>query len=251
MDILLGKPEENFENGSHWVKEAKQQGSSLVLFPELWLTGYDLENATRHASEINSGWFLRLSDMARKNHIGLGGSILEKDGDRIYNTFSLFDFEGNLIAKYRKIHLFRLMDEDRWLTAGEGLCMAESEWGKVGISICYDLRFPEMFRKYAVDGAKVFFISAEWPETRIEHWRTLLKARAIEDQVYVVACNRIGESKGEIFGGHSAIIDPWGNVLVEAGDCESLITTQIDLEEVSDIRKLRHFISDRRNDIYG
>ncbi len=250
MLVQLGEPEANFERVRAWTAEAARRGSDLVLFPELWSTGYDLEHWARHASPPGEGMFARLAALAREHHIALGGSVLEARDGRAYNAFALFDNQGGLTATYRKVHLFRLMDEEKWLAPGERLELVEADWGLTGLGICYDLRFPEMFRHYALRGARLMLVPAEWPSRRAYHWQTLLRARAIENQVFVAGCNRVGESKGETFGGGSAVIDPWGEVVVEGGSGEALLTAEIDLAQVDAVRQRIPVFEDRRPDVY-
>ena len=250
MHIHLGEPEKNFVRVRAWTAEAARRGSALALFPELWPTGYDLENWPRHASPLGEGMFARLSGLAAEHRIAIGGSVLEARDGRAYNSFALFDASGQLAAAYRKAHLFRLMDEEKWLAPGDRLELVETEWGMTGLGICYDLRFPELFRKYALGGARLMLLPAEWPSRRADHWRTLLRARAIENQMFVAGCNRVGESKGEHFGGASAIIDPWGEAVVEGGATEGLLTAEIDLDLVDDVRERIKVFQDRRPEIY-
>lgn len=252
MDVLLGKPDENYARMSAWVAEASRLGSDLILFPELWSTGYDLENWGKYATPVEDGLFGRLRGLAKQHHISLGGSLLERRGDQAFNTFVLIGSDGNLLGLYRKVHLFRLMDEEKWLAAGDELVVAEAVWGRTGLGICYDLRFPEMFRYYGLRGAELILIPAEWPSRRIQHWSTLLRARAIENQVFIAAVNRVGESKGEVFGGHSALINPWGEALAEGNEVdEALLTAEIDLKEVDRVRQHIPVFGDRRADVYG
>jgi omega-amidase len=251
ITIDFGHPNVNEEKIVEFTAEAARQGSDLILFPELWSTGYDLENSGKHAIELNNGIFLRCSSLALKYHIHLGGSLLERRGSNVYNTFVLFNPIGSILGTYRKIHLFRPMDEDKWLCAGDELVIADAAWGRAGLSICYDLRFPEVFRNFALNDATMALIPAEWPADRIEHWRTLLRARAIENQIFVVATNRTGNSPTEKFGGFSAIIDPWGNTVLEANQDEGLFSDVIDLDDIPRIRKRIPIIKDRRPDIYG
>ena len=250
MHVHLGEPEKNFERVREWTAEAARRGSALVLFPELWSTGYDLENWPKHAAPLGEGMFARLSALAKEHRIALGGSVLEARDGKAYNSFALFDAEGQLTAAYRKAHLFRLMDEEKWLAPGDKLELVETEWGMTGLGICYDLRFPEMFRKYALGGARLILLPAEWPSRRAYHWQTLVRARAIENQMFVAACNRVGESKGEHFGGGSAVIDPWGEAVVEGGSSETLLTAEIDLDKVDEVRQRIPVFKDRRADIY-
>jgi predicted amidohydrolase len=250
MDIALGKPAENFERAREWTAAAAQNGSALVAFPELWSTGYDLENWRAHAAKLGAGLFGQLSDLAAEFKISIAGSILEEKDDKCYNTLTLFDAAGNLTAVYRKIHLFRLMSEDQWLAPGEATTLTETAWGPTGLGICYDLRFAEIFRKYAIHGAQIVILPAEWPSRRAYHWQTLIRARAIENQMYMVAINRVGESKGEHFGGQSAVIDPWGEVVAEGGSDPALIHAEIDLAKVAEVRRKIPVFADRRPDVY-
>src|SRR5258705_6779169 len=133
MDVTLGEPEVNFERVRGWTAEAARRGSDLVLFPELWSTGYDLEHWEQYAAPPGEGMFVRLAALAREHHIALGGSVLERRNGRAYNAFALFDASGELSATYRKLHLFRLMDEEKWLAPGERLELVETEWGLTGL----------------------------------------------------------------------------------------------------------------------
>jgi omega-amidase len=250
MRIEVGKPEVNLERMADWTAEAGRRGSALVLFPELCSTGYDLENCARYAASPGRGVFQSLASLARERHIAIGGSILEACEGRVYNCFALFNAEGQLAATYRKAHLFRLMQEDKWLEPGNRLETVETDWGRTGLAICYDLRFPEMFRRYALAGARFILLSAEWPSRRARHWDILLRARAIENQMFIAACNCVGELHGEHFGGGSAIIDPWGDALVAGDDSEGLLTAELDLDKIDQVRDRINVFADRRPDLY-
>jgi len=250
MHLHLGQPERNFERVREWTAEAARRGSDVVLFPELWSTAYDLERWPAHAAPLGQGMFARLAALARQHHLAIAGSILEARDGQAYNTLVWYDAQGNLIGTYRKVHLVPMLDEHKWLAAGDQLELVETEWGLAGLGICYDLRFPEMWRKYALAGARLMFLPAEWPSKRAAHWHTLLRARAIENQFFVAACNRAGESKGEHFGGGSAVINPWGEAVVEAGSGEILLTAEIDLDLADDVRARVPVFKDRRPDVY-
>lgn len=251
MDIALGQPDVNLERVREWTREAARRGSALALFPELWSTSYADEHLARLADPLGEGLFAQLSELARGERIAIGGSVLERRDGRLYNTFALYGGDGSLQAVYRKVHLFRLMGEDRWLAPGDRLELVETEWGMTGLGICYDLRFPEMFRRYALAGARLILLPAEWPAARAYHWQTLLRARAIENQTFVAACNRVGLLRGESFGGRSAVIDPWGEALVEGGGSETLLTAEIDLDKVDEVRGQIRVFEDRRPDVYS
>ncbi len=250
MDIALGQPRLNLAKVQELTAEARRRGSDVVLFPELWATGYDLENAEQYATGLDEGFFAELAALAKENAIHICGSLLSVQNGRYYNTAPFFSPEGKCLGHYSKIHLFRLMDEDKYLTAGQAAPVFDLPWGKSAIAICYDLRFPELFRRYALAGARIIFLPAEWPYPRLEHWRTLLQARAIENQMFIVACNRVGESKGERFFGHSAIYDPWGRLVVESGDSEVLLTARVDMTLVEETRQAIPVLTDRRPELY-
>jgi predicted amidohydrolase len=256
MDCLLGMPAENFARAEGFVAEAARRGSDLVLLPELWSTAYDLEHAADHAAPLaadgsGGGWFGRLAQMAQRHGVWLAGSILEARAGRYYNCLAVYSPFGTLAAAYRKLHLFRLMQEEQYLAPGPEAVGANLPWGKTGLAICYDLRFPELFRGYALTGARLILLPAEWPHPRREHWRTLLRARAIENQCFVAACNRVGESKGSAFFGSSAVIDPWGETLIEGSETEALLTVAVDLDQVDAARRRIPVFEDRRPDIYA
>lgn len=256
MDCTLGEPAANFARAETMIAEAARRGSQLVILPELWSTAYDLEHAADHATALtqraqSDGWFDRLARLAKAHNIWLTGSILEaQDDGRFYNCMALYGPDGELAGVYRKIHLFRLMQEEVYLGAGQSPTLLDLPWGKTGLAICYDLRFPELFRGYALQGARLLLIPAEWPHPRREHWRTLLRARAIENQCFVAACNRVGTSKGTQFFGASAVIDPLGETRIEGGEAEMLLTTEIDLAEVDAVRAHIPVFQDRRPELY-
>jgi len=252
MDVKLGKPQENMAAVHRFVQQASGQGADVLVLPELWSTGYDLENAAEYASDLDAGMFAETAVLAQQYHLSIVGSCLSNLGDgKIGNTAVIFDKDGEILADYSKIHLFRLMDEHQFLIAGDHLSIAATAWGKMGLAICYDLRFPEIFSRYAQAGCNLVFLPAEWPHPRLEHWQTLLRARAIENQMYIVACNRVGQSKGTDFCGHSCIIDPWGEMLVEGGEDEQLLTAEVDLGRVTAVRDTIPIFKDRRPSIYA
>ncbi len=251
MNVDAGHPEHNLPVVQAMTAEAKRRGSDLVLFPELWASGYDLERAEQHADRLGEGLFAAMSDLARQHGLYLlAGSLLSRETQGFCNTSVLYGPDGAQLAVYSKLHLFRLMDEEKFLTAGSQRTVVDTPWGKAGMAICYDLRFPELFRRYALEGARVFFLPSEWPHPRLAHWQTLLRARAIENQCFVVACNRVGKMGETEFFGHSTIIDPWGEIVVEAGSQETLLTAEIDWDLVDTVRRRIPIFADRRQEMY-
>ncbi|MBZ0295501.1 MAG: carbon-nitrogen family hydrolase [Anaerolineae bacterium] len=250
MNIKLGDVRKNYNTMQNWSVEAARRGSHLVVLPELWSTGYALDESKELANVLNSGIFTQVTTVAQQNKISIVGSVLEKRGLEVANTAAFFAPNGRVMGVYRKIHLFRLMDEDKWLQPGSAPLSMELPWGETALAICYDLRFPELFRHYAINGAKMIIIPAEWPLIRVEHWRALLIARAIENQCYIVACNAAGETGDTVFGGHSMVVDPWGKVMVEAGEEPVLLTVDIDIDVVDDVRQRIPVFEDRRPELY-
>lgn len=254
MDCLLGEPAYNFEQAADSVAEAARRGSQLVLLPELWSTACALDRAAELAAPLaaspDDGWFGRFAGLAQQHRVWLAGSLLEVRDGRYYNCLALYDPQGRMHAVYRKLHLFRLMAEDQYLEAGVDRTLTDTPWGKTGLAICYDLRFPELFRRYALEGARLMLLPAEWPHPRREHWRTLLRARAIENQCFVAACNRVGTTGTDRFFGASALIDPWGETLVEGGEAAMLLTATIDLAQVDAVRQRIPVFADRRPEAY-
>ena len=250
MNIALGDVKKNTTQMERWATEAARRGSHMVVFPELWSTGCAWDQARELSSPLNSGTFNDMSGAAVQNKISVVGSILEKRGLESSNSAAFFAPNGRMLGVYRKMHLFRLMDEDKHLQPGGASLAMDLPWGNTGLAICYDLRFPELFRRYAVDGAKMVILPAEWPVERVEHWRALLVARAIENQMYIVACNAAGVTGGTTFGGHSMIVDPWGKIVIEGGESPMLLTAEIELDMVEEIRKRIPVFADRRTDLY-
>ncbi len=251
MNIVLGDVRKNTATAEEMVAEAGRRGSHLIVLPELWSTGYALDQAKELGSQLNVGIFAQAASMATQHKISVVGSMLEKRGLEVTNSGTFFAPNGRLMGVYRKVHLFRLMEEDRWLQPGSAPLIMDLPWGSTGMAICYDLRFPELFRRYAVQGAKVIVMPAEWPIERVDHWRTLLQARAIENQCYMIACNSAGLTGKTTFGGHSMIVDPWGKIVVEVGEEPTLATAEIDIDYVDVIRNRIPVFEDRRPDVYG
>lgn len=252
MDVRFGNPPANLETVRRMTEESKRRGSDLILFPELWSTGYDLANAFSHVSRLDEGLHSDLAALARTIGIYILGSTLSIAGENKYeNTLTVFAPDGSLLSHYSKIHLFRPMDEDKYLAAGDEIKTVDLPFGKAGLGICYDLRFPELFRAHALAGADMIFLPSEWPHPRLAHWQTLIKARAIENQVYVFACNRVGSDPANTYFGHSMVVDPWGEVIAEGGEGEELITIRVNLDRVRDARSRIPILQDRRPDVYS
>ncbi|HAV12715.1 MAG TPA: carbon-nitrogen family hydrolase [Opitutae bacterium] len=256
IEVARGEIARNLHKVCHFIKEAAEQHAGLVCFPEMCTTGFDwelnqglLENA---ASTIQA-----LQAAAQYHQIAVCGSFLEqtKKGAAA-NTLYWIQTDGSIAAKYRKTHLFSLFHEEQHVEAGNKIIVADTSLGKVGCSICYDLRFPELFRACAQAGAEVQVLPAAFPHPRLVHWLTLVRARAIENQCFFIAVNQCGtERHGSDVGdttyfGHSMIVDPLGEVLVEADESEGLFYAEVDLKAVGLAREQLAALKDCRKDIY-
>ncbi len=227
-DIVLGEKERNLDNAEKIVKDA---APDLILFPELFTTGFDFDNLVELSEQIPGKTTDALSRVCGDSIVA--GSIVEGNG-KTYNTFFLLDSTG-ILGTYRKIHLFR--EENKHFTPGEDTVVIDTKFGKIGLATCYDLRFPELFRELAKKGAEIVLVAAEFPEPRDEHWRVLLRARAIENQIFVIATNRVGKDNRQGYFGNSLVVDPWGKVLLEGGSSHEILSCEADLSQVSKIRK--------------
>lgn len=253
IHIDAGEPEKNFDRVQKKLREAASAAAKpdIIVLPEMWNTGYALDRIHELADPGGERTRSMLAEFSRETGIHIvGGSVAEKKGNDVFNTMYTFDRHGNETGEYSKIHLFRLMEEEKYLAAGEKPGVFQVDGFTAGMMICYDIRFPELARTLALAGAKALFIPAEWPKPRLHHWRSLLIARAIENQMYVIACNRMGISGETEFFGHSIIIDPWGEVLAEAGEAEEILTADIDLALVDEVRGRIPAFEDRRPQLY-
>ncbi|SCW49402.1 Carbon-nitrogen hydrolase [Paenibacillus tianmuensis] len=253
MDIAIGEPERNFAKLESLLHEAVAHDTKpdVIVFPEMWNTGYALDRIQELADHYGERTEALLAAFSRKHGVNIiGGSIAEKRDDGVYNTIFAYDRQGNRAGDYSKIHLFRLMDEEKFLQSGERAGELQLDGIPAGMMICYDIRFPELARKLALGGAQILFVPAEWPNPRLHHWRTLLMARAIENQMFVVSCNRVGVSGTTEFFGHSMVIDPWGEVLAEGGEAETIVRAAVDLSQVPAVRGKIPVFEDRRPSLY-
>lgn len=243
LSLPRGKQQENLDKVRERLAAVDRENLDLILLPELWASGYDLANSSRYASGVYQGFFREMKLLAEEKKLLLGGSLLERDGDQIFNTFYLYG-PGKEVY-YRKIHLFGLLSEGDWLSAGQHLVMTDLGGIKTGLAICYDLRFPEMFRAYAVAGVEMILLVAEWPQRRIQHWQKLLEARAIENQLFVAAVNKVGRNQEEVLGGNSMIVDPFGNLLVQGGEEQELLIAKLEMGAVEKARRWIPVLRDR------
>lgn len=233
----------------------QQRGADLVVLPELWAHGgFSYESWPQEAEGLSGQTVTTLRTAAREAGVVLHcGSIIERDvsSGALFNTAVVVDSDGEVVATYRKLHRFGFSaGEPKLLSAGEQLSTVDLDLGgacvPVGLATCYDLRFPELFRMLTLNGMQVSLIVAAWPLARVDHWRVLAQARAVENQVVVIACNTAGTHAGVTMGGHSMVIDPQGGVLAEAGDDEQVLAVRLDLGAVDAVRANFPVLLDRR-----
>lgn len=249
FDVRLGGVEENFKTARAGISSLGSRGAEMVVLPEMWSCGFDNENLETHA-EKTPEILDELSKIAKKNHIAVAGSMPELSGKMVFNTLYMIDHNGMITENYRKIHLFKPTNEDKYFKRGNRAVSCDSTFGMTGMMICYDLRFPELCRTLSERGAKVVIVTAQWPAIRVEHWDVLLRARAIENQVFIIACNRCGSDPDLAFAGHSQIISPWGDVLVKAGSDYSPIIADIDIDDTEKARMQIPCLNDRVTEAY-
>ncbi|WP_181350232.1 carbon-nitrogen family hydrolase [Thalassobacillus sp. CUG 92003] len=250
-DVAFGDPLQNREAMQHKLLQAKDQNADIIVLPELWTTGYDLSRFDEIAEPIDGPTHQLLGQFAEKYGIMIvGGSVAEKRDGGYYNTMIAYDRAGERQFHYSKVHRFRLMNEEKYLLAGERKASFQLEGTYMAGLICYDIRFPEWVRTNMLHDEKILFVVAEWPLPRVDHWRSLLISRAIENQCFVVACNRVGSDPNNQFGGHSLIIDPWGNVIAEGDETEQLVSGGVDVSQVEAIRQQIPIFRDRRPELY-
>ncbi|MFE1321784.1 carbon-nitrogen family hydrolase [Kitasatospora phosalacinea] len=217
-----------------------QDGADLVVLPELWpVGGFAYDAWPTGAEPLDGPTAEAMSAAAKAAGCWLhAGSIVERDPDGpIYNTSLLFAPDGELVRTYRKIHRFGFdSGEAVAMGAGQEIVTADAPFAVLGLATCYDLRFPELFRALLDGGAELLVVPAAWPARRAEHWNLLARARAVEEQAFVLACNTAGTHGGVEQAGRSIVVDPWGRVLAEAGPDEQVLTVDFDPAEVAACR---------------
>jgi omega-amidase len=246
MNVVQGDAVHNEQRVVAMIAEAVEGGAELVVLPEMWKSGYDFANLAKHVEPINGATANFLSEQAKTHGVFLvGGSFTLQEEGKVYNTSLTFNPQGEQINRYSKLHLIGLMQEDKYLAAGTDYQPFLIGDTLASVIICYDLRFPELIRTYAVEGASILFVPAEWPIQREAHWLALLRARAIENQMYVVGANTTGENENDRFNGNSIIYDPWGEVVAQAGSEEQILFADLALEKVAEVRKSVPVFQDR------
>lgn len=245
--------EANFDTVQRYVRElVSEEDPDLICLPELFATGFTMN--VENCGEIPDGpTHDFLSELSREHNTFVLGSAIyrEPEEEKGRNMALLYDDNGERMAQYAKIHPFSYLEEDNYYTAGSELTLIDLEGFTICPLICYDLRFPELFRTAVLNGADCFVLPANWPSSRLDHWKTLLTARAIENQSYIIAPNRTGSGDDLPFPGHSTVIDPWGEVVGQLDSEEGWLCCEILPDRVADIRSDYPFLNDLKPRLLG
>ena len=259
MNVVKGK-QDNLINAKRLISEAVNLGAKIVCLPEIFNGLYANDSFIKNAEQQGEESYQFLSTTAKEYQIYLiGGSISEKYNNKLYNTSYVFNPQGELIAKHRKVHLFdievkgkiRFMESDTF-TAGNEFTVFDTEYGKFGLAICFDIRFVEQFRIMALNGAKAVFVPGAFNMTTgPAHWQLSFRARAVDNQVYMLGCAPARNNKGSYVSyGNSLVVNPWGEVVKALNADENVLVSEIDLDYVDKVREQLPILKNRREDLY-
>jgi len=258
---VTGDKKRNIQRAAEMVREAADRGARMVILPEMFNCPYQTKLFPAYAEEFKSGETIAmLRETAMEKQIYLvGGSIPEREGEAVYNSSFTFGPRGNLLGRYRKMHLFDVdlpggprVKESSTIGYGEKLAVFDTGMCRVGVVICFDVRFPELIRLLALDGVQLVVVPAAFNTTSgPAHWEMTMRARAVDNQVYLAAASPARDPEaGYVIYGHSMIVEPWGEIMAEAGEGEEIITAEIDLERVEKVRRQIPLLNLRRHDLY-
>ena len=250
----------NLEKASRMIKEASARGADLVVLPEMFNCPYASEYFRDYSEKENGYTYSQLSEWAAEYGLMIvGGSIPELSDQAVYNTSFVFDSNGRCLGKHRKAHLFDInvpggisFKESETLTAGNTSTVIDTEFGKMGLAICYDMRFPELFRKMVLEGARFIIVPAAFSMTTgPAHWELTARARALDNQVFMALCSPARDEKGVYVAyGHSIITNPWGQVIGALDEKEDLLIVDINLDENDSVRSSLPLLKHRKPEIY-
>ncbi|KAM6448025.1 omega-amidase NIT2 [Liasis olivaceus] len=251
---------DNLNRACRLVRTAAGQGAKLVVLPECFNCPYGTKYFPEYAEKIPGDSTQKLSEIAKECGIYLiGGSIPEEDAGKLYNTCTAFGPDGTMLAKYRKIHLFDInvpgkirFQESETLSAGDRFSVFDTPYCKIGIGICYDIRFPELAQIYTQKGCKLLVYPGAFNlTTGPAHWELLQRGRAVDNQAYVATASPARDETGSyVAWGHSTVVNPWGEVIAKAGTEETVVYAEIDLKKAEEVRKQIPILSQKRPDLY-
>ena len=250
----------NISTEKEGIEQVVKKGAQIVILPEIFNSPYDTKKFREYSEEKNGKTWTFLSTMAKNNKIYLiGGSIPERENDKIYNTSFIFDSNGNQISRHRKMHLFDIdikggqsFKESESLTPGNSICVFNTSFCSIGVCICFDMRFPELSRLMALKGAQIIIVPAAFNMTTgPPHWESMFKQRAIDNQCFTIGVAPARDEKASYISyANSIIVNPWGKIIYRANEKECYDVIDIDLSEINSIRQQLPLLSARRNDIY-
>lgn len=252
---------QNVRTAGIYLEKIKDEKPDFVILPEMFCCPYQTQNFPVYAEEEGGPVWQQLSEYAKQYGIYLiGGSMPEKDAEgKVYNTSYIFDRQGKQIGKHRKVHLFDIdvtggqtFKESDTLTAGDHDTVFDTEFGRMGVMLCFDIRFPELARMMVNDGAKAIFVPAAFNMTTgPAHWKLSFRTRALDNQIYMIGCAPMrDESAGYISWGHSIVTDPWGRVIDMLDEKEGVLLTELDLDYEEQVREELPLLKSRRKDMY-
>ena len=252
---------ENVRTVKTYLEKIKDENPDFVILPEMFCCPYQTENFPIYAEKEGGPVWQQLSGYAKQNGIYLiGGSMPEKDAEgNVYNTSYIFDREGKQIGKHRKVHLFDIdvkggqtFKESDTLTAGDSDTVFDTEFGKMGVMLCFDIRFPELSRMMVNDGARIVFVPAAFNMTTgPAHWELSFRTRALDNQIYMVGCAPARDvSAGYISWGHSIVTDPWGRVIDMLDEKKGILLAELDMDYEEQVREELPLLKSRRKDMY-
>lgn len=253
FNITPGQVAQNEQKIRTLFETSVDSDTDVVVLPEMWNNGYALAELQQKADTDLARTLPFLRQLATHYHVDIvAGSVANHQADGLYNTALTVSRDGALLYDYNKIHLVPMLDEPLYLTAGNNVpyTFTLSDGTTASQIICYDLRFPELSRYPAAEGAKVIFYVAQWPDVRLNHWRQLLQARAIENDMFVVAVNSCGSDGKTTYAGHSMVIDPNGDIIVEADEHEAVHTVTLDISKADAQRQAIPVFENMRPDVY-
>ena len=249
-DIIWENKEKNFRKIESLVNQVKTPHTDLIILPELFATGYTM-NPTPFAENLQGPTRQFLAKIAKKYQTNILGSFIEKTAKKPKNTAVIVSPQNKILLHYSKIHLPTFLQENKHYQRGKNIPFFEYKKNKIAVVICYDLRFPELFRNLVKKGVKMIIVIANWPDLRIDHWNLFLKMRAIENQIYIVGVNRKGKSKQDSYSGYSQIIAPNGEIISNnKNNDKSIIFGNIDFSFLEKQRKQFSFVVDMMDESF-
>lgn len=250
-NLKLGDVPFNFEMIEKKIRQAASKEPDIIVLPEMWNTSFFPKDVKSLADQDSTRTKKFLSSLAKEYKVNIvGGSVARTEQNKLYNTSYIYNRKGEELAHYDKVHTFSPSGEHNYFESGNHMTTFELDTVKCGVIICYDLRFVEWVRMYALQGVQILFVPAAWPDKRILHWDILNRARAIENQMFVVNVNSVGHTEEMHFGGHSSIIDPWGEYIISPDDSDDIKIGEINLNAIQEIRTNINVFQDRREKLY-